>query len=192
MSDCNDKNHIWKKGVWQCTCKEPETLGSTRNGSEKVVAKICSKCGCTDQHACPGGCSWAKDGMCTTCFHAEKCHADPCTCDGYHTFDELYNHRATLFIVLCKELSKKITVDNVVGAKMHPVSKTIWRSKYHYDVTMYKDMFIMGIGTEDGKQITYHLDLDRWDECDFAKTIAKAPKFDGHTPDDILTRLKKL
>jgi hypothetical protein len=27
----------------------------------------CGSCGCTDERACPGGCSWFKKGLCTTC-----------------------------------------------------------------------------------------------------------------------------
>ncbi len=47
--------------------------------------------------------------------HSEKCTFDksetdatfPCTCDGYHTFDELYDHRITLYISLCKQIVRQ-------------------------------------------------------------------------------------
>jgi hypothetical protein len=32
-----------------------------------AAAQSCRQCGCTDLRACPGGCSWAEPGLCTTC-----------------------------------------------------------------------------------------------------------------------------
>lgn len=52
--------------------------------------------------------------------------------------------------------------------------------------------FVLGYGYIEGEQITYHLPLSKWDECNFAKTLDKAPKFDGHTSEDVLERIKKL
>ena len=68
----------------------------------------------------------------------------------------------------------------------------VWRSKLHADGTMYDDMFIMGIGKEPGSMVTYHLDMDRWEETNFAETLDKAPEWDGHTSADVLERLKLL
>ncbi len=124
--------------------------------------------------------------------HAKKCprylkkrFKGGCTfCDGYHTFDELYEHRISLYIQLCKQIY------------LQPYSNTkkydIWRSKKHHDGTMFDGMFIMGIGTGKGKQITYHLPLKKWMETRFAKTLDFAPKFDNHTSDDVLKRLNTL
>lgn len=72
--------------------------------------------------------------------------------DGYHTFDELYDH----------------------------------------ELAFGGSWFVLGIGKEKGKQITYHLPLERWDETNFAYTLEKAPEWDGHTSDDVLERLKAL
>lgn len=96
--------------------------------------------------------------------------------DGYHTFGELYEHRNTLFIALCKTRQ--------VGE--------IWRSKLHFDGTMFEGVFILGIRKEKGRQISYHLPLSTWEETNFAQTLEKAPEFDGHTSQDTLERLKKL
>lgn len=30
-------------------------------------AMRCEVCGCTDLHACPGGCSWVRPGLCSAC-----------------------------------------------------------------------------------------------------------------------------
>lgn len=59
-------------------------------------------------------------------------------------------------------------------------------------VSKYYGWFILGINREKGKQISYHVPLKRWKETDFAQTLDKAPKFDGHTSQDVLNRLKTL
>ena len=96
------------------------------------------------------------------------------TSDGYHTFDELYHHRAVLFSVIVKAFPD--------GA---------WKSKRHHDGTMYDGMFIVGINTPWG-QATYHYDIDPyWDifEC---RELECAPKWDGHSPDEAIDRIGKL
>ena len=98
--------------------------------------------------------------------------------DGYHTFNELYDHRITLFIALCKRLEGEYN--------------EVWRSWKHDDGKRWAGWFILGINTEQGEQITYHLPEARWEETDFADTLEKAPEFDGHTPEDVLERLKSL
>ena len=112
--------------------------------------------------------------------------------DGFHTFDELYEHRVTLFIALCLQLREKINADNVNGVKMAEISNKIWRSKKHADNTMFDGWFILGINKKKDEQITYHLPIKRWDETEFAETLDKAPEFDGHTPNDVIERLKNL
>jgi len=97
--------------------------------------------------------------------------------DGYHTFNELYEHRITLYIALCKKYSEDYYV---------------WRSTSHSDMSHFDGWFILGIRKEKGKQITYHLPLSKWDDTDFAETLKFAPEFDGHTNKDVLERLKNL
>lgn len=137
--------------------------------------------------------------------HAAKCASLPgalqtvgnvpfqCDCDGYHTFDELYDHRVTLYIAFCKvSLLYKNEVSQDVQKGEHPL---IWRSKYHSDGELCfgtGTQFVLGINNKPGRQVTYHIPIERWDECDFAETLEKAPEWDGHTSDDVLERLKKL
>ena len=104
--------------------------------------------------------------------------------DGYHTFDELYDHRITLFIALCRT---QAYIENEFGC-----SRFVWRSKTHHDGSSWDGWFIMGIGKEKGGQISYHLPLSRWDETDFSETLDKAPEWDGHTSADVLERIKAL
>lgn len=96
------------------------------------------------------------------------------TSDGYHTFSELYHHRAVLFSVICKCFKD-----------------SCWKSKQHHDGTMYDGMFIVGINTPEG-QATYHYDIDLyWDMFD-VQELDKAPEWDGHTPDQAIERIGKL
>lgn len=101
------------------------------------------------------------------------------TSDGYHTFDELYAHRIQLWIALCLWV-------HTFGAS------PVWRSRLHSDGTSFDGWFVLGIFEKPGRQITYHLPMERWAECDFATTLDRAPEFDGHTPADVLERLKRL
>jgi hypothetical protein len=99
--------------------------------------------------------------------------------DGHHTFNELYRHRRELFFALCRSVKD---------------THTVWRSKLHSegDEEMWDGLFIAGINTEQGAQITYHFGLKYWDEMDFAETYERAPKWDGHSPDDVVERLRVL
>jgi hypothetical protein len=101
--------------------------------------------------------------------------------DGYHTFTELYDHRVTLFIALCHALTFSPRC-----------IFTSWRSKKNGDGSVWDGWFILGIGKKEGEQITYHLPLSRWEETDFTETLDQAPPFDGHTSEDVLSRLKNL
>ena len=94
--------------------------------------------------------------------------------DGYHTFNELYHHRAVLFSVICNSFKS-----------------LAWKSKKHNDGTMYNGMFIVGIATPKGNA-TYHYDIEPyWDMFD-VKELDKAPEWDGHTPSEAIERISKL
>lgn len=94
--------------------------------------------------------------------------------DGYHTFNELYHHRAILFAVICNQFKK-----------------LAWKSKLHSDGTMYDDMFIVGINTPQGPA-TYHYNINPyWDMFDVIE-LSNAPEWDGHTPDDAIERIYSL
>lgn len=90
--------------------------------------------------------------------------------DGFHTHEELYEHRNALIIALVRE-------------------KKGWRSKFHSDGTMDKGWFIVGINKLPGYQITYHLPLSKWRLLDEIETLGKAPLWDKHTSEEVLERL---
>ena len=96
------------------------------------------------------------------------------TSDGYHTFNELYHHRAVLFSVICNE--------------HHDIA---WKSKKHHDGTMYDGMFIVGIDTPEG-QATYHYDIDPYWNLFRVKELEMAPEWDGHTPGEAIRRIGTL
>ena len=96
------------------------------------------------------------------------------TSDGYHTFNELYHHRAVLFSVIVANYPDRA-----------------WKSKKHHDGTMYDNMFIVGIDTPDG-QATYHYDIDPYWVMFKCRVLDNAPEWDGHTPAQAIERIGKL
>lgn len=105
--------------------------------------------------------------------------------DGYHTFDELYEHRFALWIALCRAIESD-------QYHQYQYTHEVWRSKLNSDGTAYEGWFLLGISYDPGKQISYHLPMSRWDECDFATILDRPTFFDGHTSADVLQRLKEL
>lgn len=91
--------------------------------------------------------------------------------DGYHTFNELYHHRAILFSVICNS-NKELA----------------WKSRLHDTGDMYDGMFIVGIETPEG-QATYHYDIEPYWDMFEVKKLQNAPKWDGHTPDEAIRRI---
>ena len=117
--------------------------------------------------------SIAIDSILNDGIHIMK-EIDGNTSDGYHTFNELYHHRAVLFSVIVKTFPDKA-----------------WKSLRHHDGTMYDGMFIVGVDTPEG-QATYHYDIDPyWDmfEC---RELECAPEWDGHTPAQAIERIGRL
>ena len=105
---------------------------------------------------------------------ANNRYVDGNTSDGYHTFNELYHHRAVLFSVIVRnypELS--------------------WKSKKHHTGDMYDGMFIVGINTPFG-QASYHYDIDPYWNMFDCKELEYAPEWDGHTPEQAIERIGKL
>lgn len=96
--------------------------------------------------------------------------------DGYHTFDELYEQKIVLFSVICNSYPK-----------------LSWKSKKHFDEEndpMFNGCFIVGINTPKGVA-TYHFKLKYWNEFDIPE-LECAPKYDGYSSDEVLTRIKSL
>ena len=93
--------------------------------------------------------------------------------DGYHTFDELYEHRHRLFLCL-------------VEAFPH----LAYASRKHSDGTSWKGWFLLGMTLPSG-QVSYHLPDRLWPEVERLGIVVDVPpEFDGHSSDDVLDRLE--
>lgn len=106
--------------------------------------------------------------------HAPVVQIDGNTSDGYHTFNELYDHRAKLFSVIVRNYPD-----------------LSWKSKQHHDGTMYDGMFIVGINTPQG-QASYHYDIAPYWDMFNCWVMERAPEWDGHTPEDAINRIAAL
>ena len=95
--------------------------------------------------------------------------------DGYHTFDELYEHRHVLFLSL-----------------MAVRSGSAWLSRLHDDGSSLDGWFVAGIILPTG-DISYHLPNRFWDIArrHGVRELEYAPKWDGHKSADVLERLLK-
>jgi hypothetical protein len=94
------------------------------------------------------------------------------TSDGYHTFDELYEHRTLLLAAFLEDNDG-------------------WISDQHSDGTMFDGMFIAGTELMNGKQITYHQDMKYWPYFLNCRILDRAPAWDGHTSQDVVDRFKE-
>jgi len=94
--------------------------------------------------------------------------------DGYHTFDELYEHRCLLFL-------------NLMAAK----PEVSWRARRHDDGSAIKGYWVAGMRLPAG-DVSYHVPDRMWKLLDrhAIQTLPKAPPWDGHTPADVLRRLR--
>lgn len=99
--------------------------------------------------------------------------------DGHHTFGELYDHRRALTAVLA-------------GAAASAGDS--WRSKAHHpddDLMFEGGYFIVGIELPTGT-ITYHYKLSHWGDFPSVPVLEHAPKWDGASPADTVSRCLEL
>lgn len=96
--------------------------------------------------------------------------------DGYHTFDELYDHRCLLLIAFCSLIPTHV-----------------YKSRKHYDGSSFDGWFIIGVylvqNNDIPRKITYHVPDKYWDLAKFREQEC-ADKWDGHTSNDVLNRIK--
>jgi len=96
------------------------------------------------------------------------------TSDGYHTFNELYEHRHALFaLVLTGYL------------------RSAWKTWRNQDREIWEGWFIAGMDTIHG-QISYHLPAEWWERLPDVPEIERNATYDGHSSDDVLKRLRLL
>ena len=93
------------------------------------------------------------------------------TSDGYHTFNELYEHRNVLFALVLRSYPR-----------------SAWKTRRGKDGEEIEGWFIGGMETEFG-QVSYHLPLEWWDRLTDVREIERNEDYDGHSSEDVLTRL---
>lgn len=117
-----------------------------------------------------------------------KAKAPADTSDGWHTFDELYEHRTALLMALCNLRACILDSRGYLDA----TGRYVFKSRQHHDGEMYDGMFIVGINCarvgEPDEWATWHCEDEWWDRF-VVPELDRAPKWDGHTPKDALERL---
>ena len=94
--------------------------------------------------------------------------------DGFHTMEDLYDHRRALTAAL---MAERCDIS--------------WRSKHHHpdDDPMFEGgYFVVGINSPEGT-ITYHYKLTHWDDFKHVPELEHAPKWDRAAPDATINRL---
>lgn len=114
------------------------------------------------------------------------------TSDGYHTFQELYDHRTALLMAACNSI---MMFCNAIGVEYGDTSQYVFKSRAHHDGERVKGYFIVGINCQsesdaDDKWATWHCEDKWWDKFAIPE-LERAPEWDGHMPDDALERLVK-
>lgn len=104
--------------------------------------------------------------------------------DGYHTMDELYDHRRALTAALFRCLHE---LNHIYP---HGINQ-VFKSRAHYDGSMFDGYFIVGIIKNGKTYISYHYAIEYWDEFKIPE-LAYAPEYDGHTSQDVIERLLEL
>lgn len=95
--------------------------------------------------------------------------------DGYHTFNELYEHRHLLFLTILAAYPEEA-----------------WISKLHEDGTMFDGGWFIAAWHPPAGQISYHLPIRLWPVAikTGAIVLERGRKWDGHTPSDALQRIQ--
>ena len=99
--------------------------------------------------------------------------------DGYHTFDELYEHRCLLWIALLNQLT--------CGA----VEGLSFKTRRNKEGKEWPGWFIAGLDVDGIGQISYHLPDKYWDLLNVNERHHNR-SYDGHTSQDVIERLKML
>ncbi len=121
--------------------------------------------------------------------YVPKDHAPGDTSDGYHTFNELYEHRTGLLMAFCNVLAEFLRTE---GLGEDAIRRKVYKSWEHHDGDMYDGMFIVGVncrmtGLPD-RWATWHCEAKWWNLFEVPE-LKRAPEWDGHTPEDALARL---
>lgn len=110
--------------------------------------------------------------------------------DGYHTMSELYEHRNMLWITLCRALT--FIMDETGGRDNTWKVYITQKSDEWFVLGVIDTVYDKSLKGHTDYQLSYHLPIKYLDEClAFARENPDL-KFDGHTSEDVLERLKSL
>jgi hypothetical protein len=115
------------------------------------------------------------------------------TSDGYHTFKELYEFRKVYNAVLFNEWGKIYTGKFEHGIMDFKPKYDVHKSWKHNDgeLCFGGGWFIVVAILPDG-QISNHYEAKDWDLFQIPKVEKAKYPFDGHTPQDVVNRLKSI
>ncbi len=177
QTGCVDVDHLQVREVDPFPAAEPQ-----RVRDEACLIEQLQQLG--EEYGCPGGLNrfaWLRQRLTKlTVLEAASVESDEArdmgeVSDGYHTFNELYAHRVRLFVGL-----------------MHAHRNRAWWSHNHQDpADNIEGWIIAGIRTPAG-EATYHLPASEIEHLPNDIQIGFAPRWDGHTADDVLQRLLSL
>lgn len=107
--------------------------------------------------------------------------------DGYHTFNELYDFRKLYNAALFNEWGKQY--DNRSSNPKYDVHK----SKRHNDGELcFGGGWFIVVAILPTGQISNHYKLEDWDLFQIPEYAVAPYEFDGHTPEDVMIRLKSI
>ena len=115
--------------------------------------------------------------------------------DGYHTFDELYEFRkmynAVLFNEWAKPLMEQLQYEDL--PECYQPKYSVHKSWKHHDneLCFGGGWFIVSAMLPTGL-ISNHYKAEDWDLFQVPEVEKALYEFDGHTPQDVLVRLKNL
>jgi len=119
------------------------------------------------------------------------------TSDGYHTFNELYEFRKIYNAALFNEWAKQKQM-NPLWAKMdgQPVIKPkydVHKSFRHADGELcFGGGWFIVVAVLPSGQISNHYEAQDWDLFQIPNYEKALYEFDGHTAQDVITRLKSI
>lgn len=117
-------------------------------------------------------------------------YVDENTSDGYHTFRELYRHRALLtaaWLNTLMELDSSLSFHDM-HASDEITDMRIHKSRLHHDGTMFGDDWFIVMATLPTGQISYHYPMTDWDLFDIPEH-ERADAWDGHTSEQVTDRI---
>jgi hypothetical protein len=97
--------------------------------------------------------------------------------DGYHTFEELYDHRCLLYLALCIKYKDYC-----------------YYTYTNSDGSTWDGWFLLVLNHPDIKQISYHLPIELVDYCSLVdiKFKDKSDDYDGHSSKNVVDGLQDL